>query len=353
MVSDAQGKFDKPQLNADDTLQVPSFSLPFSALASSQAKAAFYKRLLAPPPFFGLKTRNIDDIRAAMDRSLQPTIDKQYARYAVAMTERTIAGVFVQEFTPKAGIAPNNAHRVLINLHGGGFIVTARTQSQLESVPIAAVGGIKVISIDYRQAPEHTFPAASEDVASVYREVLKTHMPTDIAIYGCSAGGILAGESIAWFQKVGLPNPAAIGVFCASLMWGTGGDSEYVSGRFGGVLPPPGSDSGAEAMLNSYFKGADMKDPLVTPAASPTVLAKFPPTLFVTGTRAFEMSGATRSHILLAKAGVESQMYLWDGLDHGFFGDPDLPESAEAYDLITRFFFAQMDKAQHRVTKLK
>ena len=81
-----------------------------------------------------------------------------------------------------------------------------------------------------------------------------------------------------------------------------------------------------------------MKDPLVTPGESPSVLAKFPPTLFVTGTRAFEMSGATRSHVLLSKAGVESQMYLWDGLDHGFCSDPDLPESIEAYKLITRFF---------------
>lgn len=92
-----------------------------------------------------------------MDRNLQPLIDRQYAHFAGEMNERTILGVFVQEFTPKAGIAPQNRDRVLINLHGGGFTVTARTQSQVESIPIAAVGRIKVISVDYRQAPENAF----------------------------------------------------------------------------------------------------------------------------------------------------------------------------------------------------
>src|SRR5258707_1314328 len=89
---------------------------------------------------------------------------------------------------------------VLINVHGGGFICFAPPESHSESVPIASVGKIKIVSIDYRQAPEYTFPSASEDVEAVYRELLKTYKPGNIGIYGCSAGGALTAQSMAWFE---------------------------------------------------------------------------------------------------------------------------------------------------------
>jgi acetyl esterase/lipase len=83
----------------------------------------------------------------------------------------------------------------------------------------------------------------------------------------------------------------------------------------------------------------------VWPSASPAVLAKFPPTLFISGTRSADMSGATRSEIELVKAGVDARLFLWDGMEHGFFMNPDLPESREAYQIMWNFFKEQMDKA--------
>jgi len=62
----------------------------------------------------------------------------------------------------------------------------------------------------YRQAPEFAFPAATEDIAAVYRELLKTYRPEDIGIFGCSAGGSLTAQSMAWFLKENLPLPGAI-----------------------------------------------------------------------------------------------------------------------------------------------
>jgi alpha/beta hydrolase fold len=62
---------------------------------------------------------------------------------------------------------------VLINLHGGGFLEGSRSVSHMESIPITAVAKIKVISVDYRQAPEYRFPAATQDVVAVYRQLLK------------------------------------------------------------------------------------------------------------------------------------------------------------------------------------
>ena len=130
----------------------------------------------------------------------------------MTVEHKTIAGIYTDIVTPKDGVATKNRNRVLLNVHGGGFISGARTAALVESIPIASVEKIKVITIDYRMGPEYKFPAASEDVAAVYKEMLKEYQPQHIGLYGCSAGGMLTAMSIAWFQKNHLPNPSAIGV---------------------------------------------------------------------------------------------------------------------------------------------
>ena len=102
--------------------------------------------------------------------------------------------------------------RVLIDVHGGGFLENARTESHLESVPVASIGKIKVISIDYRMGPEYVLPAASEDVAAVYQELLKEFKPTNIGLYGSSGGAMLVAQAVALFQQEKLPLPGAIGI---------------------------------------------------------------------------------------------------------------------------------------------
>jgi acetyl esterase/lipase len=92
------------------------------------------------------------------------------------------------------------------------------------------------------------------------------------------------------------------------------------------------------AYATTYLSTANLADPLVSPALSATVLAKFPPTLLVTGTRAYDMSAAVQTQRLLTKAGVSADLHLWDGLGHCFILDADFPESQEAYAVITHFF---------------
>ena len=87
-----------------------------------------------------------------------------------------------------------------------------------------------------------------------------------------------------------------------------------------------------------YFSSVDPNDPLVSPINSPEILAKFPPTLIITGTRAFEMSSAVYTHSRLVKLGVDAELHVWEGLFHGFFYNPDVPESRDAYDVIVKFF---------------
>jgi monoterpene epsilon-lactone hydrolase len=130
--------------------------------------------------------------------------------YPVNLSEATIAGVPVRVVTPLT-MTQEKKDRVLINVHGGGFHVDSG--SLTESIPMANLTGTKVISVLYRMAPEHPFPAAVDDTIAVYKEMLKTYKPKNIGIYGTSAGAILTGEVTAKIKQLGLPMPGATGVF--------------------------------------------------------------------------------------------------------------------------------------------
>jgi acetyl esterase/lipase len=201
---------------------------------------------------------------------------------------------------------------------------------------------MRVVSLDYRQGPQHRFPAASEDVAAAYRELLETYRAENIGIYGCSAGGMLAGMAVVWFQKESLPAPGAVGILCAGMTLapnGFGGDSAYTTAAIGEsrTPPPPSGEPSGHSPLG-YLAGVALDDPLAAPASSPEVLAKFPPTLIVTGTRGFELSSAAYTHAQLVKQGVEADLHVWEGMFHGFFYNADVPESRDCYDVIVKFF---------------
>jgi monoterpene epsilon-lactone hydrolase len=85
------------------------------------------------------------------------------------------------------------------------------------------------------------------------------------------------------------------------------------------------------AVTQAYLKGADLRSALASPALYPKILAQFPPTLLITGTRSFGMSAAIQTHKELVKAGVDADLHMWDGHGHCFYYDFDLPESHEAF----------------------
>jgi acetyl esterase/lipase len=238
----------------------------------------------------------------------------------------------------------------MVNLHGGGFEVGGGgVHGLLESIPISAVAQIKVVTVDYRMGPENVFPAASEDVAAVYRSLLKDYPAKNIGIYGCSAGGVLAAQSAAWIQHEKLPRAGAIGIFSAGAFadftgspqapgsWG--GDSRYLAAPLQGESPLPALDASHTTVSRvPYLAHVDLTDRLVSPGYASDVLAQFPPTLLITGTRAYDMSAAVQTERNLRKAGVEADLELWDGLGHCFFLDSDLPESKEMFEVVAKFF---------------
>ncbi|MBI4166190.1 MAG: alpha/beta hydrolase [Acidobacteria bacterium] len=286
--------------------------------------------------------------RKSADESRKQLAQEMTKTFPVTITAEVIGGVQTDVVLPRAGVSSQNKDRVLINLHGGGMIFGARYEGQVMSIPIASVGKIKVITVDYRMAPEHRFPAASEDVGAVYSELLKRYRPENIGIYGCSAGGWLTAQSVAWFQAHNLPRPGAVGILCAGLANDFEGDSHYVASLLSGGAAPTEpvafSKSPTLRAVRLYTSEADARDPLVRPLSSTAVLAKFPPTIFINSTRDGLMSDAIHSHLQLIKAGVDAELYLWDGLEHAFMYETRLPESHEAYDIIVKFFDKHLGK---------
>ena len=316
---------------SDGSLAIPAFTAPFSSYASPEARKRFAQMMVENRKSPGLGG-SIDASRSFYDKINADRAARMQKIYPVRISSGTIAGIGVDIVEPAAGEA--NPKRVLINLHGGAFLWGAHSGVLVEAVPVASLGRVKVIGVDYRQGPEHTFPAASDDVEAVYRALLKDHAAEDIGIYGCSAGGVLTGEVVARLIRDGVKTPGAIGTFCGSVA-AMGGDSTFIGPAFSGdpIEPTP-----IRLEDLPYFKGAKANDPMVFPGNSPAILAKFPPTLLISGSRDFAMSSVLQSQRLLTNAGVETELHVWDGMWHAFFSDPELPEAKEAYAVMVRFF---------------
>ncbi|MBI4164648.1 MAG: alpha/beta hydrolase [Acidobacteria bacterium] len=340
-------KAQRPTVDVNGTIHIPAFSVPYSSLASEEAKRHFLKFVHGFDSIPGGEGGDINAGRRRLDDQLmRPGVERLRSVFDVEITPEMIGGVQTDVVVPKPGIARKNAHRVLINLHGGGFMVGARFGGQMESIPIASLGAIKVITVDYREGPEHSFPAASEDVAKVYSELLKRYRAENIGIYGCSAGGMLTAESVAWFQTHQLPRPGAIGIFGSGALVPMLGDSNYMGAAL--MASTPGPEDAKKFLPYFDVPGLDLKDPLVSPVYSPLVLASFPPSLLITGTRDSGLSPAAYTHAQLTKAGVEAALHVWEGAAHCSFAqpvvDPAVPETRQAWDVTVKFFDKHLGK---------
>lgn len=294
--------------------------------------------LLHPVSHPGPNT-TLAELRAATDAMQAHDSAANLARYPANISSSSIAGVPVRIVTPIADIPPARADHVLMCLHGGGF--TTDSGSLTESIPIAHLAQTKVISVLYRLAPEHPFPAAVDDSITVYKALLRTYKPSHIGIYGASAGGILTAEVAVKIKHLGLPMPGALGIFTASGDFSKVGDSAAMYSVIGlwGPLHPPRS-----LWLLSYVGTTDPKDPVLSPLYAD--LHGMPPALFITSTRDMLLSATTILHRAFLRAGDDAQLVVFEGLPHGFWYEAGLPESQEADRLISNFFNVQLSRSR-------
>ena len=257
--------------------------------------------------------------------------------FPVEIEEVEIGGVRCHMVRP-LNVPEAHTDRILINLHGGGFVVGSG--ALVEAIPIAHLAQTPVLAVDYRLAPEHSYPAPVDDVMAVYRQILEHHSADKIGIYGSSAGGILTGQVLARIHQENLPMPACAGVFSGAGDLIDFGDSRQIftlSGFFGAHSFPMDHEL---SEVRAYLNGADPYDPLISPALSD--LSCFPPVLLMTGTRDALLSATTSFHRALRRADREAELFVFDAMPHSHWYALHLPETQEALEIMVRFFNSKL-----------
>jgi acetyl esterase/lipase len=255
-------------------------------------------------------------------------------KYGVTIREDRLGGVPVYWVTPKQSPA-HNRDRVLLNFHGGAYVYAPGRAGLEDAILMAGRGGYRVLSVDYRMAPDFPYPAAIDDAEAVWRELIKTTKPKHIGVFGTSTGGGITLALVHRCKKKGLPLPGAL---WAGTPWsdlGKVGDS-YFTNEFvdTGLVSYDGS-LGAAAKI--YANGHDLRDPEISPVYGD--YAGFPPTHLTTGTRDLFLSLTVRVHRKLRDAGVVTDLTVLEALSHAdYVALPDSPESLQAYGDAIAFF---------------
>ena len=249
--------------------------------------------------------------------------------------QKEIAGVPCYVVTPKE-IADRFKGRSLIHLHGGAFVFGGGEASVREALWVADAVKARVISIDYRRPPLHTFPAPIEDAVAVWKEVIKEQDAAGTALFGTSAGGNLTLATTLKLKELGLPLPGALLAGTPATDLGKTTDTWYT---LQGLDPLGQRDGLIQGTFDLYVPSGDFTNPLVSPVYGD--LEGFPPTILISGTRDLLLSDTVRMHRALRKAGAEAQLHVYDGQSHGDYMQGLLrpnPESEDAQKEVYQFF---------------
>ncbi len=240
---------------------------------------------------------------------------------------------------PGEWIVPKNASpdRVLLYMHGGGFIFGSLISHRAMVARLAGSAGTRAFSVDYRLAPEHPFPAALEDSLNAYRglraEGWKAHQ---IIVAGDSAGGNLALALILSLQKEGAPLPAA--AVCISpvtdMLWT--GSSMRTKGGVDPIFPEGGSSPLGSSIHSDYIMSADPRNPLISPLYGD--MHGMPPVLLHVGEDEVLLDDSVRLAERVRNAGGRAELVVWSGMWHVFqVFAPFVPEAAQSIRQMGEF----------------
>jgi epsilon-lactone hydrolase len=246
----------------------------------------------------------------------------------VTVTAAALGGVRVAEITVD-GIEPRH---VVLYFHGGVYAIGDAFLAADLASQIGRRTRARVISVDYRLAPEHPYPAAVDDALAAYEALLRNGIaPSDIVVAGESAGGGLAIATLVNAREHGLPQPAA-----AFLM------SPYADLTLSGTTME--SKRGADPLLsrellqprvNDYTSGQDAALGLISPIFAD--LSGLPPLIIQAGTHEVLLDDAVRLARQAATADVEVTLGVTAGVPHVF----------QAYHSILDEAAAALDRAGH------
>lgn len=256
-------------------------------------------------------------------------------RLEVKYESKKVAGVDTFIVTPK-NIAPQYENKKLLHIHGGAFVFGGGESALREAIWVANGLGAKVISVDYRQPPLHPFPAAINDVVTVWGELIKNQASESTAMFGTSAGGNLVLATTLKLQQLGLPTPGALFIGTPAVDLKETSDSWLTLKG----LDPLGQREGLiQSTIELYAANEALDNPLISPIYAE--IESFPPTMFISGTRDLLLSDTVRMHRLLRSVDVEAELHIYDGQSHGDYINgiqTDMPESEDALKELGQFF---------------
>lgn len=230
-----------------------------------------------------------------------------------------------------------DTRRVVLYFHGGGFQVGSVRSHRELMAGISAVGGCRVLGLDYRLAPEHRYPSALEDACTAYDWlVAQGFAPSDIVVAGDSAGGNLVLAALLRLRAAGRVLPAGAVLMSAWTDMTASGASYVTRAQSDPIHQRPM----ILAMARNYLgPDGDARDPLVSPLlADPADLAALPPLLIQVGERETVLDDSLSFAAKARAAGVDVELEVWDGMIHVFQQFPaELPEAREALASIGRF----------------
>jgi epsilon-lactone hydrolase len=274
-------------------------------------------------------------------RLLRELISAQPLPADVTVTAATLGGVPTAEITVD-GIEPRH---IVLYFHGGVYVMgDAFTAAGLAS-QVGRRTHAKVISVDYRLAPEHPYPAAVDDALAAYDALLHNGTaPSDIAFAGESAGGGLAIATLVNARDHGLPLPAAVFVMSPYVDLTLAGASMETKREADLLMSPPA----LRARVTDYTAGQDAALGLISPVFAE--LSGLPPLIIQVGTNEVLLDDAVRLAREAAAADVEVTLDITPKVPHVFqVYYPILDEAAAALDRAGQRLSAHLAGAE-RVT---
>ena len=244
--------------------------------------------------------------------------------------ERVDAGGVPAEWVrPPRPIAP----AAVLYLHGGGFALGSPAAYRDFSWRLARAGGVPVLMLDYRLAPEHRFPAPIEDTRAGWRWLLEQGFPPRrLILGGDSAGGGLALSALLDWRDRGLPMPAAAVCLSPWTDLTLSGETLRTNARHDPFLAPEILPD----VVANYLGNADPRDPLASPLLGN--LEGLPPLLIHVGDTEILLDDARRFAERARAAGVDVTLEVWPGMPHVFhLFARVLPEGNRAFARIGHF----------------
>ena len=272
--------------------------------------------------------------RAFLGRAVTPARVRKLALWAaphLALRESFEASpAFKVGDTGARWIVPAGAPQggVILYFHGGGFIAEAR---EIHDPLLAAIGrasGARGLAVDFRLAPEHPFPAATDDCFTVWNHLLSSGIdPARVVFAGDSSGGNLALVTAMRARDEGLPLPAAIMLLSPLL------DLTFSGGSFArnDGIDPLFRAAMAHHMQDWYAPGLDLTDPRISPVFGRA--DGLPPTMLIVGSTELVLDDSLRFAAKLPGARIA----VWHDMPHVFPAIRGLAEGDRAIAEIAAF----------------